>query len=362
MIDKGRILTMHHIKHITSGCLAFLLAANFLTGCGLPMKETPENTTDTMPLPTTTTFVAPTTTPTTTIIESTELIESEFTKETTMEETTKNDFSDTITNFLSQKDEDFIDCSQFITTAEHTYLVLYSIHLEENTYRLALANPETDMFEIILENTPLVLLHTIENENSFEILKAYDKIQLEGNDTFIPAPFEIVQYSRLDSSFIEKIAPATLTIEDPQFQDYTFGNDNFETAILTDLILEENTVRIRQTITKTASDKTSSLTHLIYDTQNNCFSLSMECHDTVDILPSIPENSYIQDIFLSTAEEGSTLEISLSSDWDKIYYIQEELISEEENSYIIDTILSFVPYIPEETIPSETETQVEVKE
>ena len=71
---------------------------------------------------------------------------------------------------------------------------------------------------------------------------------------------------------------------------------------------------------------------------------------------------YIQDIFLSTAEEGSTLEISLSSDWDKIYYIQEELISEEENSYIIDTILSFVPYTPEETIPSETETQAEVEE
>lgn len=358
MIDKGRILTMHHIKHISSGCLAFLLAANLLTGCGLSMNETPENTTDTMPLPTTTTFVAPTTTPTTTIVESTESIESESTEETT----TKNDFSDTISNFLSQKDENFIDCSQFITTAEHTYLVLYSIHLEENTYRLALANPETDMFEIILENTPFVLLHTIENENSFEILKAYDKIQLEGNDTFIPAPFEIVQYSRLDSSFIEKTAPATLTVEDPQFQDYTFGNDNFETAILTDLILEENTVKIRQTITKTDSDRTSSLTHLIYDTQNNCFSLSMECHDAVDILPPMPENSSIQDIFLSTAEEGSTLEIFLSSDWNKIYYIQEELISEDENSYIIDTILSFVPYTPEETLPSETETQTEVGE
>lgn len=358
MIDKGRILTMHHIKHISSGCLAFLLAANLLTGCGLSMNETPENTTDTMPLPTTTTFVAPTTTPTTTIVESTELIESESTEETT----TKNDFSDTISNFLSQKDENFIDCSQFITTAEHTYLVLYSIHLEENTYRLALANPETDMFEIILENTPFVLLHTIENENSFEILKAYDKIQLEGNDTFIPAPFEIVQYSRLDSSFIEKTAPATLTVEDPQFQDYTFGNDNFETAILTDLILEENTVKIRQTITKTDSDRTSSLTHLIYDTQNNCFSLSMECHDAVDILPPMPENSSIQDIFLSTAEEGSTLEIFLSSDWNKIYYIQEELISEDESSYIIDTILSFVPYTPEETLPSEAETQTEVEE
>ncbi len=349
---------MHHIKHISSGCLAFLLAANLLTGCGLSMNETPENTTDTMPLPTTTTFVAPTTTPTTTIVESTELIESESTEETT----TKNDFSDTISNFLSQKDENFIDCSQFITTAEHTYLVLYSIHLEENTYRLALANPETDMFEIILENTPFVLLHTIENENSFEILKAYDKIQLEGNDTFIPAPFEIVQYSRLDSSFIEKTAPATLTVEDPQFQDYTFGNDNFETAILTDLILEENTVKIRQTITKTDSDRTSSLTHLIYDTQNNCFSLSMECHDAVDILPPMPENSSIQDIFLSTAEEGSTLEIFLSSDWNKIYYIQEELISEDESSYIIDTILSFVPYTPEETLPSEAETQTEVEE
>lgn len=358
MIDKGRILTMHHIKHISSGCLAFLLAANLLTGCGLSMNETPENTTDTMPLPTTTTFVAPTTTPTTTIVESTESIESESTEETT----TKNDFSDTISNFLSQKDENFIDCSQFITTAEHTYLVLYSIHLEENTYRLALANPETDMFEIILENTPFVLLHTIENENSFEILKAYDKIQLEGNDTFIPAPFEIVQYSRLDSSFIEKTAPATLTVEDPQFQDYTFGNDNFETAILTDLILEENTVKIRQTITKTDSDRTSSLTHLIYDTQNNCFSLSMECHDAVDILPPMPENSSIQDIFLSTAEEGSTLEIFLSSDWNKIYYIQEELISEDESSYIIDTILSFVPYTPEETLPSEAETQTEVEE
>lgn len=358
MIDKGRILTMHHIKHISSGCLAFLLAANLLTGCGLSMNETPENTTDTMPLPTTTTFVAPTTTPTTTIVESTELIESESTEETT----TKNDFSDTISNFLSQKDENFIDCSQFITTAEHTYLVLYSIHLEENTYRLALANPETDMFEIILENTPFVLLHTIENENSFEILKAYDKIQLEGNDTFIPAPFEIVQYSRLDSSFIEKTAPATLTVEDPQFQDYTFGNDNFETAILTDLILEENTVKIRQTITKTDSDRTSSLTHLIYDTQNNCFSLSMECHDAVDILPPLPENSSIQDIFLSTAEEGSTLEIFLSSDWNKIYYIQEELISEDESSYIIDTMLSFVPYTPEETLPSEAETQTEVGE
>lgn len=358
MIDKGRILTMHHIKHISSGCLAFLLAANLLTGCGLSMNETPENTTDTMPLPTTTTFVAPTTTPTTTIVESTESIESESTEETT----TKNDFSDTISNFLSQKDENFIDCSQFITTAEHTYLVLYSIHLEENTYRLALANPETDMFEIILENTPFVLLHTIENENSFEILKAYDKIQLEGNDTFIPAPFEIVQYSRLDSSFIEKTAPATLTVEDPQFQDYTFGNDNFETAILTDLILEENTVKIRQTITKTDSDRTSSLTHLIYDTQNNCFSLSMECHDAVDILPPMPENSSIQDIFLSTAEEGSTLEIFLSSDWNKIYYIQEELISEDESSYIIDTMLSFVPYTPEETLPSETETQTEVGE
>lgn len=358
MIDKGRILTMHHIKHISSGCLAFLLAANLLTGCGLSMNETPENTTDTMPLPTTTTFVAPTTTPTTTIVESTELIESESTEETT----TKNDFSDTISNFLSQKDENFIDCSQFITTAEHTYLVLYSIHLEENTYRLALANPETDMFEIILENTPFVLLHTIENENSFEILKAYDKIQLEGNDTFIPAPFEIVQYFRLDSSFIEKTAPATLTVEDPQFQDYTFGNDNFETAILTDLILEENTVKIRQTITKTDSDRTSSLTHLIYDTQNNCFSLSMECHDAVDILPPLPENSSIQDIFLSTAEEGSTLEIFLSSDWNKIYYIQEELISEDESSYIIDTMLSFVPYTPEETLPSEAETQTEVGE
>lgn len=334
---------MHDIKHIVSGCLSLFLAANLLTGCGLFIDKTPETTTDTMPLPTTTTFAPPTTIQITT--------QEEITTETEEANTT---FSNLIADFLAEKDSDFISYSDCIITHEHIYLVLYSTNLEENTYRLALANPETDMFEIILENTPLLYLQSIDDENSFQIIRGYHQITIDGLNTFIPAPFELVHYYRADSSFIEEVIPATLSIEDPSFQDYVFGNDNFDTAILTELIIEKNALRIRQNISKTAEDRTSSLTHLTYDAEKNSLILSMDCHDSVNTLPDVSENEAVQEIILSTAEEGSTLEIYLLPTWDRVYHIKEELISEEENSYIIDTILSFVPYTAEENIEPET--------